>query len=126
MISPHFATSSLFDAPKAELENPLVLVVAEDISRMEQLVPFLDHAAKEGRFLLIAATKVTEQVITYLLVNKSFGKSRVCVISSPQDPIAQLDIIEDLASLTGSLVVGMKAGLPLERVDISSSPPHLE
>lgn len=117
MVSANFSTSTFIQSIKAELENPLVLLVEEQIKNIEGLAPFLEFAAVEKRPLLIIAKKISEQVIAYLLLNNSKGTTKICAIENPQEELLTTGSFHDLAAMTHANIIGTNMGLPIENAD---------
>ncbi len=115
MISANFALGET--GKKVEMQNPLVLLVDEEISNMADIAKFLDYAAGKKRPLLIVARGIKQEVLTYLLVNKAAGKCDICAVGAKTDLLAATGSMEDIEALTNSRPIGRDCGLPLREAD---------
>ena len=113
LTSPHFATDT--EKNKAELENPVVLIVASKIPSIRKIQSILEHVIKNKRPLLIVA-EVEQQVKSALLMNKVKGNIKVNIIDPPGFGPTKRDTIEDLAFLTGAKVMNEELGDDLDLI----------
>ena len=111
-ISPYFIT----DAEKLEavLENPLVLLSDKKISTMKDLLPVLEPVAQAGRPLLIIAEDVDGEALATLVVNKLRGSLKIAAVKAPGFGDRRKEMLEDIAVLTGGVVISEEKGLTLE------------
>jgi chaperonin GroEL len=115
LTSTHFVTDK--EKNRAELENPLVLIVSSEIPNIRKIQGVLEHAIKSNRSLLIVAP-VSQQVKTALMMNKAKGNIKVNIIDLPGFGPTKKDTTEDLAILTGSTVIDEELGDDLDMVTI--------
>jgi chaperonin GroEL len=115
LTSTHFVTDK--EKNRAELENPLVLIVSSEIPNIRKVQGVLEHAIKSNRSLLIVAP-VSQQVKTALMMNKAKGNIKVNIIDLPGFGPTKKDTTEDLAILTGSTVIDEELGDDLDMVTI--------
>ena len=115
LTSTHFITDK--EKNRAELENPLVLIVSSEIPNIRKIQGVLEHAIKLNRSLLIVAP-VSQQVKTALMMNKAKGNIKVNIIDLPGFGPTKKDTTEDLAILTGSTVIDEELGDDLDMVTI--------
>ena len=111
-ISPYFMTNS--DKMEAELNNPLILVTDRKISSMKDLLPILEPIAREGKELLIIAEDVDGEALTTLVVNRLRGALKVAAVKAPGFGDRRKEMLQDIATLTGAVVVSEERGFILE------------
>lgn len=111
-ISPYFMTNS--DKMEAELNNPLILVTDRKISSMKDLLPILEPIAREGKELLIIAEDVDGEALTTLVVNRLRGALKVAAVKAPGFGDRRNEMLQDIATLTGAVVVSEERGFTLE------------
>ena len=111
-ISPYFMTNS--DKMEAELNNPLILVTDRKISSMKDLLPILEPIAREGKELLIIAEDVDGEALTTLVVNRLRGALKVAAVKAPGFGDRRKEMVQDIATLTGAVVVSEERGFTLE------------
>ena len=111
-ISPYFMTNG--DKMEAELSNPAVLVTDKKISTMKDLLPILEPIAREGRELLIVAEDVDGEALTTLVVNKLRGTLKIAAVKAPGFGDRRKEMLQDIATLTGAIVVSEERGFTLE------------
>ena len=111
-ISPYFMTNG--DKMEAVLEEPLVLITDKKISTMKDLLPILEPIAREGKSLLIIAEDVDGEALTTLVVNKLRGTLKIAAVKAPGFGNRRKEMLQDIATLTGAIVVSEERGFTLE------------
>ena len=111
-ISPYFMTNG--DKMEAELTNPSILICDKKISTMKDLLPILEPIAREGRELLIIAEDVDGEALTTLVVNKLRGTLKIAAVKAPGFGDRRKEMLQDIATLTGAVVVSEERGFTLE------------
>ena len=111
-ISPYFMTNG--DKMEAELSNPAILVTDKKISTMKDLLPILEPIAREGKELLIVAEDVDGEALTTLVVNKLRGTLKIAAVKAPGFGDRRKEMLQDIATLTGAVVVSEERGFTLE------------
>ena len=111
-ISPYFMTNS--DKMEAELNNPLILITDRKISAMKDLLPILEPIARDGKELLIIAEDVDGEALTTLVVNRLRGALKVAAVKAPGFGDRRKEMLQDIATLTGAVVVSEDRGFTLE------------
>ena len=111
-ISPYFMTNG--DKMEAELSNPSILITDKKISTMKDLLPILEQIAREGRELLIIAEDVDGEALTTLVVNKLRGALKIAAVKAPGFGDRRKEMLQDIATLTGAVVVSEERGFTLE------------
>lgn len=117
-ISPYFITDS--KASKVEFENPLILLVDKKISSVQSILTFLEHAAQNGRPLVIVAEDVESEVLATLIVNKLRGGLKIAAVKSPGFGDNRRNTMQDIAVATGGVFINEEIGLSLETADLNS------
>ena len=111
-ISAYFMTNP--DKMEAVLEDPQILITDKKISTMNDLMPILEPIAREGRELLIIAEDVDGEALTTLVVNKLRGSLKVAAVKAPGFGDRRKEMLQDIATLTGAIVVSEERGFTLE------------
>jgi chaperonin GroEL len=111
-ISPYFVTNT--DKMEAVLENPYILLYEKKISTMKDLLPVLEPVAQAGRPLLIIAEDVDGEALATLVVNKLRGSLKIAAVKAPGFGDRRKEMLEDIAVLTGGVVISEEKGLTLE------------
>ena len=111
-ISPYFMTNG--DKMEAVLDNPYILVTDKKISTMKDLLPILEQIAREGKSLLIVAEDVEGEALTTLVVNKLRGTLKIAAVKAPGFGDRRKEMLQDIAVLTGGVVVSEERGFSLE------------
>ena len=111
-ISPYFMTNS--DKMEADLSNPAILICDKKISSMKDLLPILEPVAREGKELLIIAEDVDGEALTTLVVNKLRGTLKIAAVKAPGFGDRRKEMLQDIATLTGAVVVSEERGFTLE------------
>ena len=111
-ISPYFMTNS--DKMEAVLDDPYILITDKKISTMKDLLPILEPIAREGKSLLIIAEDVDGEALTTLVVNKLRGTLKIAAVKAPGFGDRRKEMLQDIATLTGGIVVSEERGFTLE------------
>ncbi len=111
-ISPYFITNP--DKMEAVLEQPKILITDKKISSMKDLLPILEPIARDGKSLLIVAEDVDGEALTTLVVNRLRGTIKVCAVKAPGFGDRRKEMLQDIATLTGGVVVSEERGFTLE------------
>jgi chaperonin GroEL len=111
-ISPYFVTDS--EKMQAVFNSPLILIYDKKISRMQELLPILEPIAQSGRPLVIVAEDVDSEALATLVVNKLRGALKIAAVKAPGFGDRRKEMLEDIAILTGGVVISEEKGLTLE------------
>jgi chaperonin GroEL len=111
-ISPYFITDG--EKMAADLEHPFILIHDKKVSTMRDLLPILEQSAQTGRPLLIVAEDVDGEALATLVVNRLRGSLKVCAVKAPGFGDRRKEMLEDLAVLTGGVVITEEKGMKLE------------
>ena len=115
-ISPYFITDT--DKMEANLSSPFILIYDKKISAIQDILPVLEQTAKAGRPIMIIAEDVDGTALSGLVVNKLQGTIKVCAVKAPGFGDRRKEMLEDIAVLTGGVVVTEEKGMKLENVTI--------
>ncbi len=115
-LSPYFVTDA--ENMITEYENPLILIHDKKISNMQPLIPILEKAAGSGRPLLIIAEDIESQALGVLVVNRLRGGLKVVAVKAPGFGDRRKAMLEDIAILTGGVVISEEKGYNLEGADL--------
>ena len=115
-LSGYFVT----DTEKLEcvMENPYILIYDKKISNLKELLPVLQPAAESGRGFLIIAEDVDSEALTTLVVNRLRGGLKICAVKAPGFGDRRKAMLEDIAILTGGVVISEEKGLKLEQATL--------
>lgn len=115
-LSPYFIT----DAEKMEcvMENPYILIYDKKISNLKDFLPILEPAVQSGRPLLVIAEDVDSEALTTLVVNRLRSQLKICAVKAPGFGDRRKAMLEDIAILTGGVVVSEDKGLKLEQATL--------
>jgi len=111
-ISPYFITDP--EKMEADLETPFILITDRKISTMKDLLPVLEPVAQAGRSLLIIAEDVEGEALATLVVNKLRGSLKIAAVKAPGFGDRRKEMLEDIAILTGGVVISEEKGLRLD------------
>ena len=115
-LSGYFMT----DADKMEcvMDNPYILLYDKKISNLKEFLPILQPAAESGRPLLVIAEDVDSEALTTLVVNRLRGGLKICAVKAPGFGDRRKAMLEDIAILTGGVVISEEKGLKLEQATL--------
>ena len=115
-LSGYFVTDA--DKMEAVMENPYILIYDKKISNLKDFLPILQPAAESGRPLLVIAEDVDSEALTTLVVNRLRGGLKICAVKAPGFGDRRKAMLEDIAVLTGGLVISEEKGLKLEQATL--------
>ncbi|WP_431217639.1 chaperonin GroEL [Puia sp. P3] len=116
-VSPYFVTNT--EKMEAELQNPYVLIYDKKISTMKDILPLLEKTAQSGRPLLIIAEDLDGEALATLVVNKIRGTLKIAAVKAPGFGDRRKEMLEDIAVLTGGIVISEDRGYKLENADMT-------
>ena len=116
-ISPYFVTNA--DKLECEMEDPFILLYDKKISNLKDLLPVLEAVAQSGRPLLIIAEDVEQEALATLVVNRLRGSLKICAVKAPGFGDRRKEMLEDIAVLTGGVVISEDKGMQLATATIT-------
>ncbi len=116
-LSPYFVTNA--DKMEAELESPYILIYDKKISNMKELLPVLEKTVQTGKPLVIIAEDLDGEALATLVVNKIRGSLKVVAVKAPGFGDRRKAMLEDIAILTGGIVISEERGYKLENADLT-------
>jgi chaperonin GroEL len=116
-LSPYFVTNQ--ESMDAQLENPYILIYDKRISAMKDILPILEATAQTNKPLLIIADDIDGEALATLVVNKMRGTLKVAAVKAPAFGDRRKETLEDIAILTGGVVISEEVGLSLDKVKLS-------
>ncbi len=115
-ISPYFVTDT--EAMEVDFENPLILIYDKKISAIKDLLPILEKGVQTGKPMLIIAEDIDSEALTTLVVNRLRGSLKIAAVKAPGFGDRRKEMLEDIAILTGGVVVSEEKGLTLENATV--------
>ena len=115
-LSGYFVTES--DKMECVMDNPYILIYDKKISNIKDFLPILQPAAESGRPLLVIAEDVDSEALTTLVVNRLRGGLKICAVKAPGFGDRRKAMLEDIAVLTGGVVISEEKGLKLEQATL--------
>ena len=115
-LSPYFVTNT--EKMECEMENPLILIYDKKISNLQEFLPILNPAAQTGRPILVVSEDVESEALTTLVVNRLRAQLKICAVKAPGFGDRRKAMLEDIAVLTGGVVISEEKGLKLEQATI--------
>jgi len=111
-ISSYFVTNT--EKMEAALENPYILIYDKKISALKDMLPILEQTVQTGRPMLIIAEDIESEALATLVVNRLRGSLKICAVKAPGFGDRRKEMLEDIAVLTGGVVISEEKGLKLE------------
>jgi chaperonin GroEL len=115
-LSGYFVTDT--DKMECVMENPYILIYDKKISNLKEFLPILQPAAESGRPLLVIAEDVDSEALTTLVVNRLRGGLKICAVKAPGFGDRRKAMLEDIAVLTGGVVISEEKGLKLDQATL--------
>ncbi len=116
-ISPYFVTDT--EKMQAVFENPYILIHDKKVSTMKDLLPVLEKVVQTGRPMIIISEDVEGEALATLVVNKLRGSLKIAAVKAPGFGDRRKEMLEDIAILTGGVVISEERGYKLENADLS-------
>ena len=113
-ISPYFATNN--STMTTTLENPIILIYDRKIGSLKDILPLLETSSKQNKPLLIIADDVDGEALATMVLNKARGILNVCAIKAPGFGDRKIHNLEDIATLTGGVVVSSQKAMKLDKL----------
>ena len=115
-LSGYFVTDT--DKMECDMENPYILLYDKKISNVKDFLPILQPAAESGRPLLVIAEDVDSEALTTLVVNRLRAGLKICAVKAPGFGDRRKAMLEDIAVLTGGVVISEEKGLSLDKATL--------
>ena len=115
-LSAYFVTNT--EKMECEMEKPYILIYDKKISNLKDFLPILEPAVQTGRPLLVIAEDVDSEALTTLVVNRLRSQLKICAVKAPGFGDRRKEMLEDIAVLTGGVVISEEKGLKLEQATI--------
>ena len=115
-LSGYFVTDT--DKMECVMDNPYILLYDKKISNVKDFLPILQPAAESGRPLLVIAEDVDSEALTTLVVNRLRAGLKICAVTAPGFGDRRKAMLEDIATLTGGVVISEEKGLSLEKATL--------
>ena len=115
-LSAYFVTNT--EKMQCEMESPYILIYDKKISNLKDMLPILEPAVQTGRPLLIIAEDVDSEALTTLVVNRLRSQLKICAVKAPGFGDRRKEMLEDIATLTGGIVISEEKGIKLEQATL--------
>ncbi len=115
-ISPYFVTNT--EKMECVMESPYILIYDKKISNIKDILPVLEQTAQSGRGLLIISEDVDQEALATLVVNRLRGSLKVCAVKAPGFGDRRKEMLEDIAVLTGGVVISEEKGMQLSTATV--------
>ena len=115
-LSAYFVTNT--EKMECEMEKPYILIYDKKISNLKDFLSILEPAVQTGRPLLVIAEDVDSEALTTLVVNRLRSQLKICAVKAPGFGDRRKEMLEDIAVLTGGVVISEEKGLKLEQATI--------
>ena len=115
-LSPYFMTDT--EKMECNMDNPYILIYDKKITNLKDMLPILEAAVQTGRPLLIIAEDVESEALTTLVVNRLRSQLKICAVKAPGFGDRRKDLLEDIATLTGAIVISEEKGIKLKQATL--------
>ncbi|MBQ0089423.1 MAG: chaperonin GroEL [Prevotellaceae bacterium] len=115
-LSPYFITDG--EKMNCTMDKPYILIYDKKISNLKDFLPILEPAVQSGRPLLVIAEDVDSEALTTLVVNRLRSQLKICAVKAPGFGDRRKAMLEDIAVLTGGVVISEEKGLKLEQATL--------
>ena len=115
-LSAYFITDT--EKMECQMENPFILIYDKKITNLKDMLPILEPAVQTDRPLLIIAEDVESEALTTLVVNRLRTQLKICAVKAPGFGDRRKDMLEDIATLTGGIVISEEKGIKLEQATL--------
>lgn len=112
-LSNYFVTNT--EKMECEMDNPLILLYDKKISSFKDIIPILEVVVQNGRPLLIISEDIESDALTTLVVNRLRSQLKICAVKAPGFGEQRKEMLEDIAILTGGVVISEEKGIKLEQ-----------
>jgi len=116
-VSPYFVTNR--ERMEVVMDDPYILISEKKVSSMQDMIPILEQVARSGKPLLIIADEVEGEALATLVVNKIRGVLNVAAVKAPGFGDRRKEMLKDVATLTGGMVVSEELGHKYESLTLN-------
>ncbi|MBZ4333333.1 chaperonin GroEL [Corallococcus interemptor] len=116
-VSPYFVTNR--DRMEVVMDDPYILISEKKVSSMQDMIPVLEQVARSGKPLLIIADDIEGEALATLVVNKIRGVLNVAAVKAPGFGDRRKEMLKDIATLTGGMVVSEELGHKYENLTLT-------
>ncbi|HLL04409.1 MAG TPA: chaperonin GroEL [Myxococcaceae bacterium] len=116
-VSPYFVTNR--ERMEVVQEDPYILISEKKVSSMQDMIPILEQVARSGKPLLIIADDIEGEALATLVVNKIRGVLNVSAVKAPGFGDRRKELLKDIATLTGGMVVSEDLGHKYETLTLN-------
>jgi chaperonin GroEL len=117
MKSPYFVTDN--NTMQTVLDEPYILIYDSKITTIKDLLPLLEKVSSESKSLLVIAEDIEGEALGTMVLNKARGSLKICAVKAPDFGDRRLQILEDIAILTGGTVISKTRGMFLSKIDMA-------
>ena len=115
-ITPYMVTDT--EKMEAVLDDALILITDKKISNIQELLPLLEQVVQSGKKLIIIAEDVEGEALSTLIVNRLRGTLNVVCVKAPGFGNRRKEMLQDIATLTGGVVISSEVGLELKETQL--------
>lgn len=113
--SPYFINNQ--SALQVEFAEPMILIYEARLNNLKNLVKPLEYCIAQDKPLFIIADDIEGEALAGLIVNNARGTLKVACIKAPGYGDNKIEILNDIAALTGAQVVSPSKGMKLDKFD---------
>lgn len=113
-LSSYFCTNT--DKMIVEMNHAQVLILDKKISTIHEILPLLQSVAASGKELLIITDDIERDALSTLVVNRLRGTLKIAAVKSPGFGDRRKAMLEDIAILTGGIVISEETGMTLKDI----------
>lgn len=114
-VSPYFVTAT--ETMEAVIQRPYIIITDKKISAMSDFLPFLEKLVKITKNFVILAEDIEGEALATLVVNKLRGTFNALCIKAPGFGDRRKAMLEDIAVLTGGMVISEETGVKFDTAD---------
>ncbi|HUI34345.1 MAG TPA: chaperonin GroEL [Stellaceae bacterium] len=115
-LSPYFITNP--ETMETVMEDCRILLSDRKIGALTDFIPLLEQVVKAATPLLVVAEDIEGEALATLIVNRLRGGLKSCAVKAPGFGDRRKAMLQDIAVLTGGLVIAEEVGLKLENVTL--------
>ena len=115
-VTPYMVTDN--DKMEAVIDDALILITDKKISNIQEILPVLEAVLNAGKKLVIIADDIEGEALATIILNKLRGTFTCVCVKAPGFGDRRKEMLEDIAVLTGGVVISEEKGLKLEQATI--------